>query len=1654
MSTYAKDPLTESPSGFVTQEISNIELGKPAPKDITSVTERLSSAQRSKPLPERKDPIARATEQKHVYGLISEKIKRSKRTQKHKPADKLSKEKRREEIAARRAEAMRSKNWLAQMSDIEYEGLFNGKFGLNKETKESMEKVFSETMDKFKDVANNNNVVLKHIFGLENAGTVLSMLASIVIAFIGVRMVGNFGDFFGFVLKFVMGVAFFRVSHGFVASMFDSMCEEELDDFEMGLSLDVIEEQIKACEDAGAKAPKKLYARRDFLRANPDKNPQPQEEREELEHEGLMDKPLAFTHLLGGFVNTALGVGIGFLLSGAQKGALKKLINDHKLLSDARSLLSEVMGWIAKTFDGIFGTSFSKHYSKNGKLEKWGSDVAALYEEFAGGKLTDATQGAKRVYQLRMRAIELKKDMSMTASAASYMQMMMQLITTMENYYGHQGVSPTDRMEPVVVCFKGASGIGKSTITPAFIDAVLCKSVLTKEQVSEYMTNKDSQLYQLLPEEDHVNGYNGQEAVVIEDMGQFLTQKGQKDDMFPIIRFKNTAPCRLNAASLEKKGVLTFTSSLIVCNTNLEQFYPPSILSPEAFLRRFDFWIKLVPRKEYSTDKTKELGPEKRRLDREKCNGVLDTEACEYHLEYIPNFEHPTFTTREIVNWDTLINKVCELVKKQKERHASLNQARNDRIKKIIEEMEAEAKAKVEQDNVERKDATEIKHEGLFYPFRKAANIVGIGRRRSLIDRAKATTSMLAKWFSDITKSFIRVLRLEQQEKWIRRALMLVLVFVGVALTFKFIGWLCGLLPFIGRKRKDELSFTDPAEFFEYTHQQACAAYGFAAPPERPTRKVRKRLVKAWREDMDVQKYAKAFGATLKCKPEELDKFVADYEAQLFDQPDHKDLPFHVKLAKSISGRNQWHMYEPDEDIDFDMKVSGGILTMICGRTAMLNAHFIRWFRERFAEQPDAEILLVQHGNVRRQVRVPIAAFADDANLVMDRDRDVAFVRFGKYMPVCRDIRRFFASEEATRQNRDFETALIALRTPRMVERMELRKRTTSGVVYAKDGSVHNQIFTYYADTINGDCGSMIMYTGDYAKHTERIIGIHMGGNNDGPTKRGFASILTREVLDKMLLEFEPEPRLGELEVTEETGLLDEETSHVVTRTVDKPVFQSMKTCIKKSAIHGMLEEPSKRPAILSKKALNKALKKQDALNVTLNEDDLEACADHAFESLNKCIKHRGRKLTFEEAIVGLPELKSFRKIDRSTSVGWPLCHDPEIFDGKRSMLGYGEEYDLNNPKLLEIRRKVEASIARLENGEVPDVVFMDMMKDENRPNESVDAMKTRLIAACPFEWTIIYRMYYGAVCNDIIEGRIDNECCVGINPLGKEWDYLSRTLKKYGQHVVAGDFSSFDNSQTCQAIEATMGVMNRLTGHTGERDQMVLAGLSVTISQAQHIVGNKIFENTHGMPSGNPMTTIINCIFGMIMFRMAWLRLMKPEYNSRREALRGFKSNVELKMYGDDNIQNISKWAIKRYNQRTLMMVFPELGLGYTSDKKDDLDPPAWRLLDLCTFLKRGFRFDDPLQRWVAPLDQKTIFSMLDWTKKGASADSITLDNCENACREWVLHGKQYYDVQAQRLQAVVDEVFGAGAFTAMSYKAALEDSVQHVPEWVALHT
>jgi hypothetical protein len=121
-------------------------------------------------------------------------------------------------------------------------------------------------------------------------------------------------------------------------------------------------------------------------------------------------------------------------------------------------------------------------------------------------------------------------------------------------------------------------------------------------------------------------------------------------------------------------------------------------------------------------------------------------------------------------------------------------------------------------------------------------------------------------------------------------------------------------------------------------------------------------------------------------------------------------------------------------------------------------------------------------------------------------------------------------------------------------------------------------------------------------------------------------------------------------------------------------------------------------------------------------------------------------------------------------------------------------------------------------------------------------------------------------------------------------------------------------------------------------------------------------------------------------------------------------KDDFRCVALGDDNIFGVSgvfeNICLKRF-------VFEMLKLGYVytaSDKSSDI---AFKSLDQCSFLKRGFYVTS--KTVLAPLSMDTIREMPYWTTKSAPPDNDFEVLC-TALYELSLHSRDVFDVWAPK--------------------------------------
>jgi len=94
--------------------------------------------------------------------------------------------------------------------------------------------------------------------------------------------------------------------------------------------------------------------------------------------------------------------------------------------------------------------------------------------------------------------------------------------------------------------------------------------------------------------------------------------------------------------------------------------------------------------------------------------------------------------------------------------------------------------------------------------------------------------------------------------------------------------------------------------------------------------------------------------------------------------------------------------------------------------------------------------------------------------------------------------------------------------------------------------------------------------------------------------------------------------------------------------------------------------------------------------------------------------------------------------------------------------------------------------------------------------------------------------------------------------------------------------------------------------------------------------------------------------------------------------------------------------------------------GYNYTDEMKtSDGEGPLSRNLEEVTFLKRGFRFEPGVGRYLAPLALPAILEMLYWTQRGHCGEEITRTNVDNALRELSLHSRATFDEWSPKILA-----------------------------------
>lgn len=693
-----------------------------------------------------------------------------------------------------------------------------------------------------------------------------------------------------------------------------------------------------------------------------------------------------------------------------------------------------------------------------------------------------------------------------------------------------------------------------------------------------------------------------------------------------------------------------------------------------------------------------------------------------------------------------------------------------------------------------------------------------------------------------------------------------------------------------------------------------------------------------------------------------------------------------------------------------------GYCVFVTGQLAFCPAHYRGLLRALIDNGDIEEDSKLSFFNMKRSLEIPVSTkiLLNANQTARFRENDLMMFHV-PYIHMHPTIIKRFVYEQFV--GNPMETWLALSQTKRGDKNVIVERRVfgrLSGEQMVHDGiddyTVKNTIY-YKAHTEKGDCG-LLAAIYNRSVSPGKFISMHVAGNKDGD---GIGAVITREMLEEAIKEFpEQYPPPEELFVEAQCMEMPFKGHFEPIKELDHGVSQPVHTKIMRSKLYNLWSKSGKSPAALRPKFLEDgtclnpkilAIERYGKPPPIPNFELIRVAQDYVFSQWLPYMRWttKPRLLTFEEACKGIPTAEYCHAIPRNTSAGFPyVLHPRQGFKGKEWYFGKDQEYDLTRPQAIALRGEVEACIERAEKGERSVHVYVDTLKDELRKIERVQQCKTRLVSAAPLTYTVLCRIYFMDFCMWFMRHSVSVGSGVGINPYSEDWDYLFRCLLSKGKKGVAGDYHGFDTSHYMALFQAIVDMMNRWYDD-GEKNARVRRVIFADLWNSIHLNGHFLYLWLKSLPSGHFLTTIVNTIINLMLYAMCWA-ILNPQGVA---GMKDYSRLVKAVCYGDDSIVNIADEALSYFNYKTIGDAMALLGYEYTDELKGESDV-LWREMSEMTFLKRGFRLEPILQRWVAPLNMESILDMLYFTKKNVDPDAITCDNLNQAFMELSLHEPQ----------------------------------------------
>lgn len=386
-------------------------------------------------------------------------------------------------------------------------------------------------------------------------------------------------------------------------------------------------------------------------------------------------------------------------------------------------------------------------------------------------------------------------------------------------------------------------------------------------------------------------------------------------------------------------------------------------------------------------------------------------------------------------------------------------------------------------------------------------------------------------------------------------------------------------------------------------------------------------------------------------------------------------------------------------------------------------------------------------------------------------------------------------------------------------------------------------------------------------------------------------------------------------------------------------------------------------------------------------------------------------------AVNGKPGVRYVDSINRSSSTGFPWNTTKRKF-----VVNLPPDELYQDPVTFtdEILDRVEDRIKMYRKGMRTAPVFRASLKDEALPHKKVAAKKTRVFMAAPVDFTLVMRMFFLSFVRLAQMNPFVFEAAPGLEAQSVEWHNLREYLTGFGtDRMIFGDFSGFDITMRAEFLIEAFNLIYRLLEYAGYSDEDLRAVRAISYDVTFPFVefNGDLVEFFGKNPAGHALTVTINSLVDVLYMRYCYYQL-----NPKKEVAT-FRLYVRLTTYGDDNGMGVSD-KCPWFNHTSITHAMAKIGVTYTMADKVSASK-EYIHIDDADFLKRKWRFEPELGKYVCPLDLNSIYKSLMIGTKSSSITAEDHAHCiiRTANSEFFWHGKEVFDFWVIRLTKFIDD-------------------------------